>query len=49
MGIIPVGDVALANGVNFGRPKQEITEDFKAAYKRWKAGEFTAVAAMNQE
>jgi DNA invertase Pin-like site-specific DNA recombinase len=38
-------DVALQNGVAFGRPKAIITEEFKDAYNRWKTGEI-AVSAM---
>lgn len=31
-------DVALKNGVAFGRPKSIITEEFKQAYHRWEIG-----------
>ena len=41
-------DVALKNGVAFGRPKSVITEQFKQAYHRWKSGEMTAVKAMQE-
>ncbi|MBG9546051.1 recombinase family protein [Cytobacillus firmus] len=41
-------DVALKNGVAFGRPKTQITEEFKEVYQRWKAGEMTAVKAMQE-
>jgi DNA invertase Pin-like site-specific DNA recombinase len=41
-------DVALQNGVAFGRPKATITEEFKQAYNRWKSGEITAVSAMQE-
>ncbi|OIK14209.1 DNA recombinase [Bacillus sp. MUM 116] len=41
-------DVALKNGVAFGRPKSIITEEFKQAYHRWKSGEMTAVKAMKE-
>ena len=41
-------DVALKNGVAFGRPKSVITEEFKQAYHRWKSGEMTAVKAMQE-
>lgn len=41
-------DVALHNGVKFGRPKKEITDEFIETYKQWKSGELTAVAAMQQ-
>lgn len=40
--------MALGNGVRFGRPKQEITDDFKNIYNEWKAGNLTAVAAMKR-
>lgn len=39
-------EVALQNGVAFGRPSAEITEEFKTTYKQWKSGEITAVRAM---
>ncbi|MET3321350.1 UNVERIFIED_ORG: DNA invertase Pin-like site-specific DNA recombinase [Peribacillus simplex] len=39
-------DVALQNGVPFGRPKAQVTEEFKEVYDFWKAGEMTAVKAM---
>lgn len=38
-------DVALQNGVKFGRPKIETSEEFKV-YELWKSGEITAVKAM---
>ncbi|MFJ7367531.1 recombinase family protein [Peribacillus frigoritolerans] len=41
-------DVALQNGIAFGRPKVTITEEFKEVYKRWKSGEVTAVKAMGE-
>ncbi|OKL35339.1 recombinase family protein [Domibacillus mangrovi] len=41
-------DVALKNGVAFGRPKANVTEEFKEVYDRWKAGEMTAVQAMGE-
>jgi len=41
-------DVALKNGVAFGRPKVQVTEEFKEVYHRWKAGEMTAVKAMQE-
>lgn len=41
-------EVALNNGVKFGRPKQEITADFKKAYTEWKAGQITATEAMKR-
>ncbi|PGT78176.1 recombinase family protein [Bacillus sp. AFS040349] len=39
-------DVALKKGVQFGRPKAEPTDEFYESYKRWKAGEITATAAI---
>ncbi|WP_047152495.1 recombinase family protein [Aneurinibacillus tyrosinisolvens] len=41
-------DVALDNGVKFGRPNAKLTKEFIEAYAQWKAGEITAVAAMQQ-
>ncbi|SMQ86738.1 Site-specific DNA recombinase [Bacillus sp. OV166] len=41
-------EVALKNGVVFGRPKSVITEEFKQVYHRWKTGEITAVQAMQE-
>ncbi|KMY50031.1 recombinase family protein [Peribacillus loiseleuriae] len=41
-------DVALQNGLAFGRPKVQVTEEFKEVYDRWKAGEITAVKAMGE-
>ena len=41
-------DLALKNGVAFGRPKATITEEFKQVYDRWKSGEITAVKAMQE-
>jgi len=35
-------DVALQNGIVFGRPKMTVTEEFKEAYARWKSKEITA-------
>lgn len=39
-------DVALKNGVAFGRPKVKTTEEFKEVYNHWKSGEMTAINAM---
>jgi DNA invertase Pin-like site-specific DNA recombinase len=39
---------ALANGVKFGRPSIEITDKFIQAYEQWKAGNITAVKAMEK-
>lgn len=41
-------EVTLKNGVAFGRPKVEATEEFKEVYARWKTGEMTAVKAMGE-
>lgn len=39
-------DTAVKNGVKFGRPKIEVSEEFVDIYNRWKAEEITAVGAM---
>lgn len=41
-------EVALSQGVKFGRPRQEINDDFIKAYKEWKSGKITAVEAMRR-
>ena len=41
-------DSALANGVKFGRPVIQITDEFIQAYDIWQAGEITAVEAMKE-
>jgi DNA invertase Pin-like site-specific DNA recombinase len=41
-------DNALKNGIAFGRPKVQITDEFKEVYSRWKVGEMTAVKAMEE-
>ncbi|PIC69367.1 DNA recombinase [Sporosarcina sp. P16b] len=41
-------DLALQNGVQFGRPKVLLSEEFKEVYKKWKARELTAVQAMQE-
>jgi DNA invertase Pin-like site-specific DNA recombinase len=41
-------DLALQNGTVFGRPKVTLTEEFVQVYNRWKAGEMTAVKAMQE-
>lgn len=41
-------DVALKNGAQFGRPKAEPTDEFYQAYGKWKAGEITATAAIEE-
>ncbi|WP_141505728.1 recombinase family protein [Paenibacillus luteus] len=41
-------EIALNNGVKFGRPKQKITTEFVNAYDEWKAERITAVGAMKR-
>ncbi|MFD2618757.1 recombinase family protein [Terrilactibacillus laevilacticus] len=41
-------DVAIKKGVQFGRPKAEPTDEFYQAYGKWKAGEITATAAIEE-
>ncbi len=41
-------DSALANGVKFGRPSIEISDEFIQAYDKWQSGEITAVKAMEE-
>lgn len=41
-------EVARADGVTFGRPKQEIDDRFVQTYREWKAGRITATEAMRQ-
>jgi DNA invertase Pin-like site-specific DNA recombinase len=41
-------EVALGQSVKFGRPKQEITNEFFVVYHVWKEGKITAVAAMKE-
>lgn len=41
-------DIALRKGVQFGRPKAAMTDEFIQAYTQWKAGEITATKAMEQ-
>ncbi|MFD1926461.1 recombinase family protein [Sporosarcina siberiensis] len=41
-------DSALVNGVKFGRPSIEITDEFIQAYDKWQSGEITAVKAMEE-
>lgn len=41
-------DLALQNGVQFGRPKILVSEEFKTVYRKWKARETTAVEAMRE-
>jgi len=39
---------ARKEGKRFGRPKQAVTDTFRAAYDEWKAGNITAVEAMKR-
>ena len=41
-------DLALQNGIQFGRPTVFVSEEFKEVYRKWKAGELTAVQAMQE-
>ena len=41
-------DVAMANGVKFGRRKIEVDEKFIVHYDEWKAKKITAVEAMKR-
>lgn len=38
--------IAMSKNVKFGRPKIEISDDFKRKVERWKNGEITATEAM---
>ncbi|WP_152399122.1 recombinase family protein [Paenibacillus cellulositrophicus] len=40
--------VARADGVTFGRPRQEIDNKFMEVYQEWKAGQVTATEAMRR-
>lgn len=39
---------AMDNGVKFGRPKIEISEEFMIIYNEWKSGFITAAEAMRE-
>lgn len=41
-------DLALQNGIQFGRPAVFVSEEFKEVYRKWKARELTAVEAMKE-
>jgi len=41
-------DLALSNGVKFGRPPIKITDEFIQAYDKWQSREITAVKAMEE-
>ncbi len=41
-------DLALQNGIQFGRTPVVVSEEFKEVYRKWKARELTAVEAMQE-
>ncbi|MFP3845668.1 recombinase family protein [Priestia filamentosa] len=41
-------DAALKDGVSFGRPKAQVSQEFIEAYNRWRNKEVTAVQAMKE-
>ncbi|MFC4713432.1 recombinase family protein [Planococcus dechangensis] len=41
-------DLALKNGIQFGRTPVLVSEEFKEVYSKWKARELTAVEAMQE-
>lgn len=41
-------DLALQNGIQFGRTPVVVSDEFKEVYRRWKARELTAVEAMQE-
>ncbi|OZS78246.1 DNA recombinase [Tetzosporium hominis] len=41
-------DLALQNGIQFGRPTVFVSDEFKEVYRKWKARELTAVEAMQE-
>lgn len=41
-------EIALQNGVKFGRPKQEVPTQFAEVYQEWKANIITARQAMSK-
>lgn len=41
-------DLALQNGIQFGRTPVLVSEEFKEVYRKWNAGELTAVQAMQE-
>lgn len=40
--------IARANKVKFGRPRTNIPDNFEEVYSRWKNGDITATAAINE-
>ncbi|WP_298830140.1 recombinase family protein [uncultured Planococcus sp.] len=41
-------DLALQNGIQFGRTPVLVSEEFEEVYRKWKAKELTAVEAMRE-
>ena len=41
-------DLALQNGIQFGRSPVLVSDEFKEVYRKWKAKELTAVEAMQE-
>ncbi|MGL3067039.1 MULTISPECIES: recombinase family protein [Planococcus] len=41
-------DLALQNGIQFGRTPVLVSDEFKEVYRKWKARELTAVEAMQE-
>lgn len=41
-------DLALQNGIQFGRTPVLVSDEFKEVYRKWKARELTAVEAMQK-
>jgi len=41
-------DLALQNGIQFGRTPVLVSDEFKQVYRKWKDGELTAVEAMQE-
>ncbi|MCG3552396.1 recombinase family protein (plasmid) [Escherichia coli] len=41
-------DLALQNGIQFGRSPVVVSDEFKEVYRKWKAKELTAVEAMQE-
>ncbi|XKE94431.1 recombinase family protein [Metaplanococcus flavidus] len=41
-------DLALQNGIQFGRTPVLVSDEFKEVYRKWKARELTAVEAMKE-
>ena len=39
-------DIALANGKKFGRPRIEISDQYKSVHARWQAKQISAIQAM---